>query len=382
MRVAFVTNYKSGDKYAWSGSMFNMLNALKKSGLDVRTIDNLRDPYSAIFRTKRLFKNMVLKKKYLRDREPLTLQAYARQVERRSGIIKPDVIFSAGSIPIAYVRTKMPIIFWADASFDGMVDFYPEFTNLCDETLRNGHRMEQAALANCRLAIYSSDWAAKSAIANYSVDRKKIKVVPYGANLAKYPSPNEVQKAIARRPSGVCRLLFVGVDWIRKGGDKALLVASELNRVGLVKAELHVVGCDPPQPLPSFVKTYGFLSKGNREHNRLLAQLYEASDFFILPSKAECAAVVVAEANAFGLPALVTNVGGMSTVVINEKNGRAFDPMFFVQDCVEYILTTISNKDLYHRLCVSASDEFNNRLNWETAAQAVLSLMTSEGLMG
>jgi glycosyltransferase involved in cell wall biosynthesis len=381
MRVAFVTTYHASDVSAWSGSMFNMLGAFLKSGVDVETIDALRDPYGAFFKAKRLVKNIVLGKNYLRDREPLTLKWYAKQVESRLSRMNPDVVVSAGTIPIAYLRTDKPIAFWADATFDGMINFYPEFTNLCDETIRNGHRMEQAALSNCRLAVYSSEWAAQTAIANYVVDSRKVKVVPYGANLPRFPSAEEVRQAITSRGSGPCKLLFVGIDWYRKGGDKALLVTARLNQIGL-DAELHVVGCKPPAPLPVFVKTYGYLSKSNREHNDLLSRLFKTSDFFILPSKAECAAVVVAEANSFGLPALTTNVGGMGTVVRDGKNGRAFNPASFAQECADYILQTISSKERYHQLCASSFEEYSRRLNWDSAVHSVLNFIASEGISG
>jgi len=358
-----------------------MLGAFLKSGVDVETIDALRDPYGAFFKAKRLVKNIVLGKNYLRDREPLTLKWYAKQVESRLSRMNPDVVVSAGTIPIAYLRTDKPIAFWADATFDGMINFYPEFTNLCDETIRNGHRMEQAALSNCRLAVYSSEWAAQTAIANYVVDSRKVKVVPYGANLPRFPSAEEVRQAITSRGSGPCKLLFVGIDWYRKGGDKALLVTARLNQIGL-DAELHVVGCKPPAPLPVFVKTYGYLSKSNREHNDLLSRLFKTSDFFILPSKAECAAVVVAEANSFGLPALTTNVGGMGTVVRDGKNGRAFNPASFAQECADYILQTISSKERYHQLCASSFEEYSRRLNWDSAVHSVLNFIASEGISG
>ena len=38
------------------------------------------------------------------------------------------------------------------------------------EGTRKGHRMEQEALSRCRLAIYSSEWAAQTAIDYYDVD--------------------------------------------------------------------------------------------------------------------------------------------------------------------------------------------------------------------
>ena len=380
MRVAFITTYKSSDVSAWSGSMFNMLGALLNAGVQVETIDALSDPYSAFFKAKRIVKNTVFGKNYLRDREPVTLRGYARQVEGRLRRRNPDIIFSAGTMPIAYLRTDKPIVFWADATFDGMINFYPEFTNLCDETIRNGHAMEQAALSNCRLAVYSSEWAAKTAIANYVVDSGKVKVVPYGANLSRFLSAEEVQRAITSRGSGVCKLLFVGIDWYRKGGEEALLVTSRLNQMGL-DAELHVVGCSPPSPLPALCKDVRIsFEKAIVSTMTLLSRLYRTSDFFILPSKAECAAVVVAEANSFGLPALTTNVGGMGTVVRDGKNGRAFDPSVFVQECADYILQTLSSKERYHQLCVSSFEEYSSRLNWDLAVHSVLNLIASEGI--
>ena len=257
-----------------------------------------------------------------------------------------------------------------------MIDFYPEFTNLCNETLRYGHQMEQAALSKCRLAIYASGWAAKSAINCYDVDCEKIKVVPYGANVSRSPGWDGMRRAIAERDPNACKLLFVGVDWYRKGGEQALSVTSLLNQRG-VAAELHVVGCQPPSPRPHFVKTYGYLSKRNREQSELLSKLYETSTFLIFPSKAEGFGIVVAEASAFGLPALTTNVGGITTAVKNGRNGRSFDPLSFVQECTDYILQMCSSKERYHELCRSSFDDYAGRLNWQSAVRSVRELIVS-----
>lgn len=379
MRVAFVTTYDSSDVSAWSGTIFNMLGALKSSGLDVETIDALSDPYGALFKAKRIIKNTVLGKNYLRDREPLTLKSYARQVESRLARINADLIFSPGTKAIAYLQTDKPIVFWADATFDGMINFYPEFTNLCDETVRNGRMMEQAALSKCRLAIYASEWAAETAIENYIVDRQKIKVVAYGANLARPPLGDETKRLIVSRRLDRCKLLFVGVDWQRKGGEKALSVTSALINRG-IDAELHIVGCVPPSPRPDFVKIHGYLSKADRVQSELLSRLYETSDFFILPSEAEGFGVVIAEANAYGLPALTTNVGGMRTAIRDGINGRAFKSSSFVQECTDFLIQTLSSRERYHQLCASSFEEYSGRLNWQSAVEAVLKLMAAEGL--
>ncbi len=49
---------------------------------------------------------------------------------------------------------------------------------------------------------------------------------------------------VRHRPDERCRLLFVGVDWYRKGGDRAVEAARILNEGGL-PTELHVVGSAP-----------------------------------------------------------------------------------------------------------------------------------------
>src|SRR6185436_3482760 len=92
-------------------------------------------------------------------------------------------------------------------------------------SLARGHAMEQRAIDRAALAIYSSDWAASSAIARYHADRNKVKVVPFGANIEESRTLEEVRAMIAARPRDVCRLLFVGVGWERKGGDIAIEVA-------------------------------------------------------------------------------------------------------------------------------------------------------------
>ncbi len=61
----------------------------------------------------------------------------------------------------------------------------------------------------------------------------------------------------------ICKLLFIGVDWERKGGDVALKVVELLNNMG-VQTELHIVGCDPEGSMPTFVVRHGFIPKKTR----------------------------------------------------------------------------------------------------------------------
>ena len=122
-----------------------------------------------------------------------------------------------------------------------LIGFYDDYSKLSAETIRDGNRLEQKALDSAALAIYSSDWAAQTAINNYKVDATKVRVVPFGANIECDRSLNDIKSIVSSRSKGECNLLFLGVDWKRKGGDLAVKIAEELNKQGL-KTKLHVAG--------------------------------------------------------------------------------------------------------------------------------------------
>src|SRR5205085_671227 len=133
-------------------------------------------------------------RKYLPDRDPHLLKQYARQVADRLSRSDADLVFSAGTLATAYLKCRQPIAFWTDATFAGMVNFYPGLTQLHDKTIKEGMAMEQAALNGASLAIYSSEWAARSALEHYKADPNKVKVVSFGANLECNLTQNEIEK--------------------------------------------------------------------------------------------------------------------------------------------------------------------------------------------
>lgn len=212
MKIAYVTTYDAMDIRNWSGIGYYKAQALKNQSISLEYIGPLREKYSLLFKGKQYLYNRLLNKRYLRDREPLILKDYAHQVSRKLSGINIDIVFSPGTIPIAYLECDQPIVFWTDATFAGMIDFYPNWSNLCKETIKNGNAMERSALNRCRLAIYSSEWAAQTAVDYYEIDRSKVKVVPHGANIECNRSFDDIRKIVNARPSNKCKLLFLGVD--------------------------------------------------------------------------------------------------------------------------------------------------------------------------
>jgi glycosyltransferase involved in cell wall biosynthesis len=376
MRVAYVTTYDPQESRSWGGGTAAfMAQEFQNQGAGIDYISPLTENrYLSGFRSG--FYRRLLKQGYLVSRNRRVAEDLARQAAEKIRMTAANVILAPIPIPICYLDCSQPIVLWADATFAGLVNFYPEFTNLSQESLQDGHKTEQAALDRCSLAIFSSDWAARTAIEHYHLHPSKVKVVPYGANLSECDRDYEAIKSMVySRPNNHCKLLLLGVDWVRKGGRTALEVAQKLNAAGL-KTTLTVVGCEPLESsLPDSVHPLGFIDKSDPAGARKIKDLIAESHFLILPSQSDCTPMVFSEANSFGVPCLTTDVGGISTIVKDDLNGKVFSPHADAAEYCDYVLDLFANFSKYQELALSSFHEYEERLNWSVSVKNVRQMM-------
>jgi glycosyltransferase involved in cell wall biosynthesis len=374
MKISYTTMYAAQDLHAWSGLGYFIARSLEKQDGELDYIGDLKGGKPLPLLLKKLYYRG-LGKEFFFEREPSVLKGYARQI---SGRLRPDtdVIFSPGSVPIAFLHAGKPKVFYTDACFAGMIGFYDSFSNLCRETIAHGNYVEQVALETCDLAIYASDWAAQTAISNYNVDPSKVKVVPFGANIDAERDEDAITDMVRARPDRSCQLLFLGVDWERKGGKLAVAVAEELNKAGL-PTTLHVVGIPkiPVDPLPGFVVNHGFISKADPEGRKKMERLLGSSHFLILPTRAECFGVVFCEASSFALPSLSTQVGGIPSAIRDDVNGKMFPLSGGADQYVQYILSVFQDPGRYRELAFSSFAEYRLRLNWGSSGAIIMKML-------
>lgn len=381
MKLAYVTTKdaeKLGKKSHWSGTSYHIAQSLRQHGVSLDYLGPLQDKWvlDNMRKLKRRYYELFYKKVYLKDYDPLVLRSYANQVFSKLSDVPYDAILSATINPIAYLNPTQPLLFWADATFKNTAEFYPKYSNLCQESLTNGHNVERLALQKCKFAIYSSDWAAQTAIEFYKVDPRKVRVIPFGSNLKSKLSETDIEGFINSRPSTQCKLIFIGLDWLRKGGDTAIEVARGLNQAGL-PTELTLVGSQPSEDsvLPNFVKPLGYISKFTESGQQKLAQLIAGSHFLILPTIADCSPIVLCEANSCGVPCLATDVGGIPTIIKSESNGKLFNIHDSVADYCDYIIDLFFDYSHYKKMAFSSYNEYKNRLNWTTSGNLVRDLL-------
>jgi glycosyltransferase involved in cell wall biosynthesis len=375
VKIAFVTSYDATGAGNWSGVAYFMAKALEGAGLEVHLVGPLEAPPAARRELRRATAKLS-RRTYLPERDPALLRAYAAQTRMLLDQIDYDVVVSPGTLPIAWLEEDRPIVTWTDATFDQMIDYYPGFTNLTRASRRDGSLAEATALERVSLALYPSAWAAQSAVTDYNLDPAKVEVIPFGANLDHEPEPATVKAAIEARTGHTCELLFIGVEWERKGGDVALDLVRSLNRDG-VPANLTIVGCEPAiaADLRSHVRVRGFLDKSLGPARAEIERLLATAHFLVLPARAECYGIVLCEANAYGVPCLTSNVGGIPEIIRPGINGQLFPLDAEGDTYADFVTQALSMPNAYQQLAFSSYSEYRTRLNWAATATRARSAM-------
>ena len=386
MKVAYVTVYNAEDASAYGGRGYYQPQSLKEQNIDISYIGSLKIPkiYKLMIKLKyRFYQNQYRYKPYDPLMEPFVLKSYARQISSRlSKLNNVDFVLSGVCQylqPVAYLDCDQPIVTWTDAPLVSALDFYPGLGRheVAPECLKGGIANDKDALNRASLAILGSEWAAQIAISQYQLNPAKVKVVPLGPNIPSSYDFDDIQSIINSRPSDQCKLLFVGGDWTRKGGDIAIKVASELNRSGL-KTELTIVGCRPPidPSLTKYIKCLGYISNASLDGIKQLQKLFAESHFFILPTRADSFGHVFCEASSFGVPSIATNVGGIPTIIKDDLNGKKFSKNASAEEYCTYILDLFSDYSRYKDLARSSFHEYETRLSWTVIGRTVKKLLT------
>ncbi|MFK5854591.1 MAG: glycosyltransferase family 4 protein [Bacteroidota bacterium] len=375
-RIAFLTSIDPRNKGALSGSSHYIYKALDKY---VGEVDIL-GPVSVVNWFTRIITRISnrLPWKYNLSHSYFFACRYARRFSKKMAGKQYDFIFVARSATeVSMLKTDVPIIYFSDTTFKLLYNYYDWFSNFMRISEIEGNSIERRAIKKSAITILSSEWAANSAIEYYNAPRDKVHVIPFGPNVDNIPAK---AKSLTAKDSNKCKLLFIGVEWERKGGQIAFNTLVELKKMGL-DASLTVLGCTPPDNIKDDdLIVIPYLNKNIEEESRRFNALFEESHFFILPTKQECFGVVFCEASAFGLPSLATDTGGISSAVKDNINGFLFDVNDGGKEYAEKVYSIFTDyENKYIPLSVSSRELYDEQLNWESFGKSVRKLMDDYG---
>jgi glycosyltransferase involved in cell wall biosynthesis len=374
LRIAYLYNLDASNPSVQSGRPASILRQMRALGAEIIPVFPLearRSPASTI--KKAVYR--AFGRYYRGDRDPRYLTAVAAEFGRRTRDQAFDLVFSPGSEAVSRLDTAQPVTFCADATFANMMDYYWDFSSLSEEYVRKGHEQESGALRRAALAVYPSQWAARSAINVYGADPAKVAVIPFGANLGAANRRDQVLRWIAARRFEAIRLLFVGKAWTRKGGNIVVETAKRLMARGFA-VNLDIVSLEMPPELAliPWITHHGYLDPNQPGTAAVLADLFKAAHFLFIPSRAEAYGLAYAEASAFGVPSVATDTGGIPSVVTTGINGFTLPLSAGAHEFADRIGALFSNREQYDILCRKSFDEFERRLNWKTFCERFLEL--------
>lgn len=370
LKIGFLSFHNPSNRSSFSGTTYYAYEALRR--LPEVHVSLLANRYHLQENRRQLSKKVLSKISLGKINsstwlEEMNFQDCLSAVERDLRKTPVDVVvaFVASSL-LSHLQSQdhPPFVLVTDATVKYLEEAYNHPTKLDD------FQNEYHAIQKSSKVVYSSDFIADRATVEYdnilSKNPHKVCVVPFGPNIETVPA-----QIRDRGTSGQLHLLFVGREWHRKGGDIALETWQYL-QANHINAHLTIIGSNPKgvEGLPN-ITVIPYLDKSKPEQQQQYFDILNRSHFLLLPTRADCTPMVIAEANAFGVPALVSNVGGIGTLVKPGINGYLFPS---TASCTEYgdvVSKLFADPQVYRQLSKMSRNEYETRLNWDAWAQQI-----------
>jgi glycosyltransferase involved in cell wall biosynthesis len=372
MIIAFLTARDPLDKKSWSGVYYYIGKALRDSGHIVDLLGPYKPRIQIILKILNKISSKTTGKSININHHPLMAKEYARYFEKKLKKSRADFIFAPAASPeIAYLKTSIPIIYLSDITFSLILGYYQNYSNFNDSSKKNGEKIESLAIKKAAWIIYPSQWAADSAVHDYNKNPDQVIVHPLGANIESSPDSSDLLNKFKtlKHP----RLLFLGVDWERKGGPIAYATYQKLREMG-VDARFCICGCVPPiNPKDENLTIIPFLNKNKTEDYARFNNLLRESHFLLLPTLKEAFGIVFCEASAYGLPSLSFDTGGVKGAIREGVNGFCLPLYSTADDFARKIAEYVADENKYRQLSSSARKLFEKELNWNSFVEKIFS---------
>ena len=306
---------------------------------------------SDIVRAKRPVKGMIIHTPY-----------YFRQLKRN---VKRKLI------PSDYKFTFQTQSLW-DLSLDGVPHFvYTDHTELAYQRYKFLDRpiypqawldCEKEVYQNAELIFTTSDFCSRSVIEDYDIPAEKVICVHSGINL-KHGLNDHTEKTYDSK-----NILFVGVEWKRKGGPQLVEAFTEIKKRHPT-ATLTIVGINADDVDRRYLEVQGLNFTGFVQSENLEAYFMNAQ-VFCLPSLVDPSAVALIEAYSYFLPVVSTRVGGTPSRVVDGKTGLLVEPDD-VGSLIDKLNTLLSDPDMCREYGKNGNKLKDEHFTWEQVSNKI-----------
>lgn len=282
---------------------------------------------------------------------------------REEDLDSVDVVIAISASPevsLARSMSDVPILHVTDATPSFLEEFYGENAGANFE-------VENATVHDATRIVYSSEYMSDLAQSEFGLDPARIATVPFGLNMDNSPT-----NVLSKPDPSPIRLLSIMSQFDRKGGPIAVETFRHLKAAGH-PVEFQIIGDAPADLAPEEgLIISGYLSKAVSRERAQIEEALQRSHFLLLPTRADCTPMVIAEANSYSMPVLTTDVGGIPSLISEGRNGHMFSLEDGAAAYAERIIEDLSSPEHYQTLSASSFEVFRDTLNWDVwAAQMV-----------
>lgn len=349
------------NKREWSGTVHKAAEALKAAGYNVVWVP-YRDRCLSWYWLK-----LKMHLRYGKQNKARRTKKYgaicAHSMDQRL-IDKVDVLFFSGVLEMRpCLKGDFKTVGLIDSTFRNMDGYY--WRKLPDELAKADDDWYRETIHGMDKVISSNNWATDSVIKDYGVDPSKVATITFGANM-----PDTVVGEKRYVKGETIELLYSGFDWKRKGLLTAVAALDDLVKRGY-KARLTVVGVtDAPKEVTENpnVEVVGKINKNIPEEMARYQKIWQRTQCFILPTRAECSAIVLCEAAAYGVPSVTFDTGGLADYVVDGVNGYRLPLTATPADFASKVIETADNLPEMSRRSRKIYEE---KLNWDTWRKSV-----------
>jgi glycosyltransferase involved in cell wall biosynthesis len=213
---------------------------------------------------------------------------------------------------------RIPSVVSIDSTQDIMID--AARTRIERATYLANARRAGAVFRAAAAIVSTSAWAAGCLRARYPDCRTPITVMPPPVRLGFF-DPAWIAERRARAGRGPVRVLFVGGDFVRKGGDDLLAVWRDAGFGRAATLDL-VTSAAPPLEGLAGVR----LHRSVRAYTPEWVDLWRTADVFVMPTRHEAFGTAFQEAAAAGLPRIGTRITAVPETIDDGRSGLLVAP--------------------------------------------------------
>jgi glycosyltransferase involved in cell wall biosynthesis len=304
-----------------------------------------------------------------------TLLRYYEQVathltQRLEELLRPEDALLSQNHFYPYTPCELPIYYFLDAS---LAHFYfnDEFGSVKPRR-RNKQvtamytHMEGNVLKSARGIFCFSEALRNDLHQRYRIPCDRLVVAGGGVNLESFPSPS------TRTAGPILQLLFVGLDFERKGG-RVLLDAMDSLRGQPV--QLTIVTSE--ETVAAGIGSRKNVSLYPPCDKATLSDFYRAADVFVFPTLFEPFGVVLCEAMAFGLPVIASRVNAVPEILGLKDSILLVEPGN-AEDLIRAIRYLMDQREIHSSIAVHNYLRARRLFQWKHAANAILSRCLSD----